>query len=786
MARSRVIELLLIVLAVVMVYILQLGCEGIEIPEPDKNHWPETELTGAPMESTAAYYRVHLFWKGFDDDGIIQGFEYAIDDTSRNELWTFTTRTDSELVFITATDESQQQIREHSFYVRSIDNQGKTDPTPAHMMFFAQTEAQPRSIILKDFANRMYAESSLVYVAAGLNGMAIYDISDPLNVEQISMTFTGGMATAIRVRDGYVFVGDGEKGITIIDVSDPHSPDIVFEYETLGRAVSGIAFHNTATDNYLFVADGHNGVIVLNINDPTNPVFFARYSPPGSTVELVDVTVSEDGYVFCAAGLSGILALDFQPESNDYYLNLIDEIEGVPQYYRTEGEVSCCLVDEDLLLVGDGTHGLTVLQINAGGILTDLGGLETDGGSARQLAVKDDYVFLADGPGGLVIVDLSDPSAPSFSGRVDYSGDVTGVALDGDLIVLGNDDRGVVLLDGTSPENVAAINDSIVVFCPGSPAEAETLLAYSDVNFCWSGVSPGGLIVAYKFQLQGVDLDPRTVTPDVDGVSYLNLEPKDEYIFTVQTKDETGLWSSGDGIAERRFTVNFSPESYLDSIWVEGPWYGDSLVAGPIPLTATDILLPDSTYMHFFWHHTDKDSVKDDYVVGSWWTVQNSGIHSDTLLETHLVGEDVAGPLTSSPESGYELNIGGVDSFGRKELSGAKFRFHVNYPPGVEILDPPVGASISAPDSVTITIQGIDIDGPPINMIYDYRLRTSENIILNRGTASGLDGTVEGVLEIRCPTFSMTTQVVFEITPIDKGGYGREGETRTVTFVIHP
>ena len=109
MARRRVLELIVLTLALTTLYLLQLGCEGIEAPEPDKNKEPQTELTSGPIDSAAAFYRVHLFWKGFDDDGLIQGFEYSVDDTSRNELWVFTTKSDSEFVFNTATDESQLQ-----------------------------------------------------------------------------------------------------------------------------------------------------------------------------------------------------------------------------------------------------------------------------------------------------------------------------------------------------------------------------------------------------------------------------------------------------------------------------------------------------------------------------------------------------------------------------------------------------------------------------------------------------------------------------------------------------
>ena len=96
--------------------------------------------------------------------------------------------------------------------------------------------------------------------------------------------------------------------------------------------------------------------------------------------------------------------------------------------------------------------------------------------------------------------------------------------------------------------------------------------------------------------LQGVDLEAVLIPPESTTVFYRNLPPKDQYSFSVETKDETGLWSSGENTAERRFTVNYDPETYLDSLWISGPYVesilGDSIV--PIPLWAAEHQHPPS------------------------------------------------------------------------------------------------------------------------------------------------------------------------------------------------
>lgn len=118
----------------------------------DSNLPPETVISGAPAESSQAYYRVHLKWYGSDKDGSIDHYEYAITDTSKVpgedtpgfSGYHSTTRTDSVFVFTA----NLPQILGHRFYVRAVDNEGKADPTPAVAYFLAEDFNTPRITFL--------------------------------------------------------------------------------------------------------------------------------------------------------------------------------------------------------------------------------------------------------------------------------------------------------------------------------------------------------------------------------------------------------------------------------------------------------------------------------------------------------------------------------------------------------------------------------------------------------------------------------------------------------------
>lgn len=103
------------------------------------------------------------------------------------------------------------------------------------------------------------------YVAAGANGLKIYDITD-----KATPTFAGSQATTnalgVWVSGNYAYVADGTAGLRIIDVSNPEATSIVGTYDTPSLA-SGLKIFNS----YAYIADESGGLQVVDISAPTNP-----------------------------------------------------------------------------------------------------------------------------------------------------------------------------------------------------------------------------------------------------------------------------------------------------------------------------------------------------------------------------------------------------------------------------------------------------------------------------------------------------------------------------------
>ena len=139
----------LLFLVILAIGLLGPGCRDSLIIPVDRNLPPQTVLTGVPGDSTTNFYRLHLYWNGYDPDGEVVGYEWAVTDSLPPATgvipYRFTTRTDS--IFLFNVEESRE-ILGHRFYVRAVDNEGKRDPIPKWTFFAVRNNCVPTSRFL--------------------------------------------------------------------------------------------------------------------------------------------------------------------------------------------------------------------------------------------------------------------------------------------------------------------------------------------------------------------------------------------------------------------------------------------------------------------------------------------------------------------------------------------------------------------------------------------------------------------------------------------------------------
>ncbi len=115
------------------------------------------------------------------------------------------------------------------------------------------------------------AENNLLAVAAHADGVLIYDISDPQNLELKSIINCVN-AWCARIKDGYVYIGDGIN-LMIYDISVSSNPIFINQIET-SNAIKDIAL----SQSFMYVAIGSDGVNIYDNSDPQNTMFLDNYN----------------------------------------------------------------------------------------------------------------------------------------------------------------------------------------------------------------------------------------------------------------------------------------------------------------------------------------------------------------------------------------------------------------------------------------------------------------------------------------------------------------------------
>ncbi len=102
-----------------------------------------------------------------------------------------------------------------------------------------------------DSAEDVVVVGDLAYVADGLSGLQIVDISDLENLQIVSSWRDNQVrAKGVTVSGGYAYVADGSSGLRVISVADPEHPEEVGYYDT-----PGYAYGVTVSGDYAYIVD---------------------------------------------------------------------------------------------------------------------------------------------------------------------------------------------------------------------------------------------------------------------------------------------------------------------------------------------------------------------------------------------------------------------------------------------------------------------------------------------------------------------------------------------------
>jgi hypothetical protein len=196
-------------------------------------------------------------------------------------------------------------------------NTNEDDEGALHIIDTADLSGSVGSLVTPGDPEAAVVSGDYVYVADGVAGLQIIDISSPDDPKRVGSRNTpGGDAKGVAVKGNYAFVADGGGGIHSIIVSVPNNPIIVDTYDPGPQDYTDVEI----SGNYAYVTDGNNGLDVIDISFPNTLKFVGSVNTPGGA-ESVAIS---GNYAFVADMAGGMQVVDITIPSSPVIIGAVD------------------------------------------------------------------------------------------------------------------------------------------------------------------------------------------------------------------------------------------------------------------------------------------------------------------------------------------------------------------------------------------------------------------------------------------------------------------------------
>ena len=260
-------------------------------------------------------------------------------------------------------------------------------------------------------ARGILKDGQYVYVADGTGGLLVYrllaDGSFSPIIGSFKLSAEPGVDISLRSIekvDHYLYLAYREKGLYVLDITNPETPVFVTQYDTPDRAT-----FIEVNDDRLYLSDRF-GLLIFDISDREVPVLLGSYNPFGEIERIVVEGVT----AYVARYYQGILVLDVSDPENLVEISVTN----------TDFAIWTVVKEGDYIFAGGEASGLLVYDASNLSDLVPVATLDLPD-VAEPLTAQDQppfrmevhgaQLFIADGDGGLQVVDISDPLMPVVS-----------------------------------------------------------------------------------------------------------------------------------------------------------------------------------------------------------------------------------------------------------------------------------------------------------------------------------------------------------------------------------
>jgi len=278
---------------------------------------------------------------------------------------------------------------------------------------------------------------TIAYVTARNAGLRVLDVSDPQNPQEVGFYDTPGQAWRLAVVGNYAYVADAGSGLRIVDVSNPQDPQEVGYYDT-----PGLACRLAVAGSYAYVADHIGGLRVIDVLNPAAPEEIGWLDTPGRAYAIK----LAGNYAYLADYSGGLRVVDISDPVNPREAG----------FCVTSKKPYALALGGHCAYMACRTYGVRVVDITDPSNPRET--LACDTHTAEDLAVQDQYLYVADDDHGLLILNTSNPETLTVAGSYDAgSYHVISVAVGGRYAYLGYAQNRIEVIDVSDTANLRLV-----------------------------------------------------------------------------------------------------------------------------------------------------------------------------------------------------------------------------------------------------------------------------------------------------------------------------------------
>jgi PKD repeat protein len=516
--------------------------------------------------------------------------------------------------------------------------------------------------------NTVIVAGNYTYITNAEGDLLIADISNPAAPTVSGSYDIAGYAQDAAVSGNYAYVtnnlyDDEYHGrLEIINISNASAPTLIQSYDTVCWT------HGVATlGNYVYIADGDCGLLILNITNPSSPILAGSYD----TANAFEVAVV--GNYAYVGDESGLEILDV---ANPATINLLGS-------YDTSGYISGVDVANNYVYLAD-QKGLEILDVTNPATPNLLGGYVTS--DAVDITVSSKYVYVADS-NGLLVLDISTPSSPKLESKYDIACDTSDVAISDNYAYIADGINGLEIFDVSNPSAPELIGRCEI------NGSAHSIILSGDYAYITTSPEIGN-----DYSLVIVDVSnpssPSIVGKyDNDGL-FMNIDVAGNYAYITNGYNNISIVNVANPSAPKLAGKYETEGSTLDvSVSDKYAYVIVYDLSDPNLDSLSDLVVLDITnasspkYMGHYGFRNNDESMAEVSVSGNYVYVS---ISSQIIGNGHLDILDVSTPSSPKCIGGYEGDVGDFT------ISGNYMYLDLGWDNGLSIVD------ISDPSSPTI------------------------------------------------------------------------------------